>query len=102
MPDVEEIVKERISKDGQILSLKAKFIRELGAKKLAECELIKESSEEPIILLDDAFSELDFQNQEYLAKFILEYNQCLITGLDFSVIKKLNIPTHEILMGEKN
>lgn len=70
--------------------------------KLAECELIKESSEEPIILLDDAFSELDFQNQEYLAKFILEYNQCLITGLDFSVIKKLNIPTHEILMGEKN
>ena len=66
--------------------------------KLAECELIKESSEEPIILLDDAFSELDFQNQEYLAKFILEYNQCLITGLDFSVIKKLNIPTHEILM----
>ena len=70
--------------------------------KLAECELIKEYSEEPIILLDDAFSELDFQNQEYLAKFILEYNQCLITGLDFSVIKKLNIATHEILMGEKN
>ncbi len=45
---------------------------------------------------------MEIQNQEYLAKFILEDNQCLITGLDFSVIKKLNIPTHEILMGDKN
>ena len=68
--------------------------------KLAECELIKQSNEEPIILLDDAFSELDFKNQEYLDKFILEYNQCLITGLDFSVVKNMGIHTNDIVMGE--
>jgi DNA replication and repair protein RecF len=68
--------------------------------KLAECELIKQNNVEPIILLDDAFSELDFQNQEYLTKFIADYKQCLITGLDFRVIKNLNMPTNELLLGD--
>ena len=38
MADIIELVNERLSKDGQVLILKALFIREVGARKLAECE----------------------------------------------------------------
>ena len=40
MADIIQLIKDRMSKDGQILSLKAQFIRELGAQKLSECDLI--------------------------------------------------------------
>ena len=70
--------------------------------KLAECELIKkQNSTEPIILLDDAFSELDLDNQEYLCKFIYDYNQCLITGLDFRVLENLNFPYNSLYLDQK-
>ena len=70
--------------------------------KLAECELIKkQNSTEPIILLDEAFSELDLDNQEYLCKFIYDYNQCLITGLDFRVLENLNFPYNSLYLDQK-
>ena len=70
--------------------------------KLAECELIKKLNyTEPIILLDDAFSELDLDNQEYLCKFIYDYNQCLITGLDFKVLENLNFSYNSLYLDQK-
>lgn len=70
--------------------------------KLAECELIKKLNYiEPIILLDDAFSELDLDNQEYLYKFIFDYNQCLITGLDFRVLENLNFSYNSLNLDQR-
>ena len=70
--------------------------------KLAECELIKKLNyTEPILLLDDAFSELDLDNQEYLCKFIYDYNQCLITGLDFRVLENLNFSYNSLYLDQK-
>ena len=70
--------------------------------KLAECELIKKLNYiEPIILLDDAFSELDLDNQEYLCKFIFDYNQCLITGLDFRVLENLNFSYNSLNLDQR-
>jgi len=70
--------------------------------KLAECELIKKLNyTEPIILLDDAFSELDLDNQEYLCKFIYDYNQCLITGLDFRILENLNFSYNSLNLDQK-
>jgi len=38
MADIKKLIKMCLSKDGQILNLKAKYIREAGAKELAQCE----------------------------------------------------------------
>lgn len=39
MADIERLIRDNLSKDGQILNLKAKFIREVGARELAKEEL---------------------------------------------------------------
>ena len=38
MADIKKLIKTHLSKDGQVLNLKAKYIREVGAKELAQCE----------------------------------------------------------------
>ena len=38
---IDELIRERLSPDGQVLSLKAQFIREVGAKALAQKEELK-------------------------------------------------------------
>ena len=42
MANLEELIRDRLSKDGQVLSLKAQFLREVGAKELAQHETMKE------------------------------------------------------------
>ena len=41
MANIDELILENISSDGQVLSLKAKYIREVGAIELAEREDLK-------------------------------------------------------------
>ena len=51
--------------------------------KLAELEIIKEKTGEyPILLLDDVFSELDFERRKRLLKFTMR-TQTFITCTDF-------------------
>ena len=38
---LDELIRDRLSPDGQVLSLKAQFIREVGAKALAQKEELK-------------------------------------------------------------
>ena len=38
---LDELIRDRLSPDGQVLSLKAQFIREVGAKALAKKEELK-------------------------------------------------------------
>ena len=38
MSKVDDLIRDRLSKDGEVLSLKAQFLREVGAKELAEDE----------------------------------------------------------------
>jgi len=42
------------------------------------------TGEEPILLLDDVFSELDFSRREYLLRQVLRHEQVLITATDFA------------------
>jgi len=56
--------------------------------KLAELAYMRVSTgEEPVLLLDDVFSELDHLRREYLLQQILRHEQVLITATDF-----LNFP----------
>ena len=41
------------------------------------------TGEEPILLLDDVFSELDASRREYLLRQVLEHEQTLITATDY-------------------
>ena len=41
MSKVDDLIRDRLSKDGEVLSLKAQFLREVGAKELAENETMK-------------------------------------------------------------
>jgi DNA replication and repair protein RecF len=53
--------------------------------KLAELAYMRAGTgEEPILLLDDVFSELDALRREYLLQQILQHEQVLITATDFS------------------
>jgi DNA replication and repair protein RecF len=53
--------------------------------KLAELAYIRAGTgEEPILLLDDVFSELDSSRREYLLQQILQHDQVLITATDFT------------------
>ena len=38
MPNLDDLIRDHLSKDGQVLNLKAKFLREVGAKELAKRE----------------------------------------------------------------
>ena len=53
--------------------------------KLAELAYMRAGTgEEPILLLDDVFSELDSSRREYLLQQILQHDQVLITATDFT------------------
>lgn len=53
--------------------------------KLAELAYMRSATgEEPILLLDDVFSELDAMRREYLLRQILRHDQVLITATDFT------------------
>lgn len=53
--------------------------------KLAELAYMRAGTgEEPILLLDDVFSELDVLRREYLLQQILRHEQVLITATDFT------------------
>ncbi len=55
------------------------------ASKLGELAFMRSvSGEEPILLLDDVFSELDFSRREYLLREVLRHEQVLITATDFA------------------
>lgn len=55
------------------------------ATKLAELAFMRAATgEEPILLLDDVFSELDVARREYLLRQVLDHEQSLITTTDFS------------------
>jgi DNA replication and repair protein RecF len=60
--------------------------------KLAELDYMKQSTgDEPILLLDDVFSELDASRREYLLQQVLQHQQVFLTSTDLS-----NFP-HEII-----
>jgi DNA replication and repair protein RecF len=42
------------------------------------------TGEEPVLLLDDVFSELDTLRREYLMRLVLQHEQVLITATDFT------------------
>ena len=42
MPNIDELIRDRLSKDGQVLNLKAQFLREVGAIELVQKESLKE------------------------------------------------------------
>ncbi len=55
--------------------------------KLAELEFMRTATgEEPILLLDDVFSELDAARREYLLRLALEHEQALVTATDMAGI----------------
>ena len=57
--------------------------------KLAELEvLMKEYFEQPILLLDDLFSELDGVNQNMILKYLNKNIQIFITTTDINNIRK--------------
>ncbi len=61
------------------------------AIKLAECNLISDvTGEQPIILLDDVFSELDKKRKDYVIKNLTE-SQVFITSCDQTGIRKLDV-----------
>ena len=35
MPNIDELIRDKLSKDGQVINLKAQFLREVGAIELA-------------------------------------------------------------------
>ena len=41
MPNIDDLIREKLSSDGQVLNLKAQFLREVGAKELAKREELK-------------------------------------------------------------
>jgi DNA replication and repair protein RecF len=55
------------------------------ASKLGELAFMRTvTGEEPILLLDDVFSELDHLRREYLLRQVLRHEQVLITATDFA------------------
>ena len=55
------------------------------ASKLGELAFMRAvTGEEPILLLDDVFSELDFSRRQYLIRQVLQHEQVLITATDFA------------------
>ena len=41
MPNIDDLIRDKLSSDGQVLNLKAQFLREVGAKELAKKEELK-------------------------------------------------------------
>jgi DNA replication and repair protein RecF len=72
--------------------------------KFGELAFMREATgEEPILLLDDVFSELDALRREYLLRQVLEHEQTLITATDYSsfpeeILAKAH--RYEVIAGE--
>jgi DNA replication and repair protein RecF len=72
--------------------------------KLAELEYMKASTgDEPVLLLDDVFSELDVHRREYLLRLVLEHQQVLLTATDLTsfppeILTKAHV--YHVLNGE--
>ena len=72
--------------------------------KFAELAFMRAATgEEPILLLDDVFSELDASRREYLLRQVLEHEQTLITATDYSsfpeeILAKAH--RYEVIAGE--
>ena len=54
------------------------------AIKLSPYFLLKEKKMKPVVVLDDAFSELDKTHQDKLVKFLQKFNQVFITGTEIN------------------
>ena len=71
--------------------------------KLAELAYMhRVTGEEPILLLDDVFSELDLQRRAYLLRQVLNHQQVLMTTTDFSgfppeILEKAHL--HRVVQG---
>jgi len=62
------------------------------ALKLAEIDVFKEfTGSNPILLLDDIFSELDKEKRKKLLKFIVGKGQIIITANELNEMKNINI-----------
>ena len=74
--------------------------------KFAELAFMRAAtSEEPILLLDDVFSELDASRREYLLRQVLEHEQTLITATDYSSFPEeilAQAHRYEVIAGEIN
>ena len=55
------------------------------ALKLAPYFLIEDEAEKPIVVLDDALSELDYIHRQRLIKFVAKMNQVFITATELNV-----------------
>lgn len=73
------------------------------AAKLAELSYMHRiTGEEPILLLDDVFSELDLQRRAYLLRQVLHHQQVLMTTTDFTgfppeILEKAHL--HRVVQG---
>jgi len=57
--------------------------------KLAETEFLRQARDDsPLLLLDDAFSELDAARRHHLTEFIWRYQQVFITVTDLDRLEK--------------
>lgn len=101
-------------KDELVFNLSNNSLREIGSQgqqrmcvlsyKLAELLVYEEiTREKSILLLDDVFSELDFEKQKNILKLITKYDQIIITTTDINNIKidKKNINIIKIKEGTK-
>ncbi len=74
--------------------------------KFAELAFMRSATgEEPILLLDDVFSELDASRREYLLRQVLEHEQTLITATDYSSFPEeilAQAHRYEVIAGEIN
>ena len=90
----------RMNKNGELFDIKTfasqgehkTFVVSL---KLSEFEFIKENLKysntgEPILLLDDVFSELDKNRINKISKMITDYNQVFLTSTDKAYLDNLN------------
>ena len=71
--------------------------------KLAVAEIITKANKiEPIIILDDAFSELDASKKEKLMDYVLTKNQVFITCTDYKNIIRKDIHQRIMLVNIKD
>ena len=71
--------------------------------KLAVAEIIsKANKEEPIIILDDAFSELDANKKQKLLEYVINKNQVFITCTDYKNIIQKNVHPNIMLINIKD
>jgi DNA replication and repair protein RecF len=76
------------------------------AAKLAELAFMHQSSgDEPVLLLDDVFSELDASRREYLLRQVLQHQQVFLTSTDLTdfspeIIERAHI--YQVVNGQIN